>query len=179
MQASGDDWTDSLRSRIEEVRSSRVLRATSSSVLRCRRIWLTRGDAAEFRSVGQWKRYPQPVLTVPAFGTATPPFSDPGHYLKSKSLPSKYRLKTSASSSLLNSTCMITLSCARWYLNTEGAYLLVVEPYAHLCHLGRKVSLGRQRHDNRSHLALQLQRVCFFRLFLSFANASSFLTAHA
>jgi hypothetical protein len=32
-----------------------------------------------------------------------------------------------------------------------------VEPYAHLCHLGRKVSLGRQLHDNRSHLALRPQ----------------------
>jgi hypothetical protein len=32
-----------------------------------------------------------------------------------------------------------------------------VEPYAHLCHLGRKVSLGRQLHDNRLHLALQPQ----------------------
>jgi len=51
--------------------------------------------------------------------------SDPGLRLKSKSLflPSKYRLKSSASSSLMNSTCMITLSCSRSYLNVEGAHL--------------------------------------------------------
>jgi len=51
--------------------------------------------------------------------------SDPGRRLNSKSpfLSSKYCLKTSASSSLLNSTCMITVSCARSYLNVEGAHL--------------------------------------------------------
>ena len=51
--------------------------------------------------------------------------SDPGRRLKSKSifLLSKYPLKTSASSSLLNWTCMMTLSCARWYSNLEGAHL--------------------------------------------------------
>jgi len=51
--------------------------------------------------------------------------SAPGRRLNSKSLflSSKYCLKTSASSSLLNSTCMITVSCARSYLNVEGAHL--------------------------------------------------------
>ena len=34
---------------------------------------------------------------------------------------------------------------------------MFVEPFAHPCHLERKVSLGRQFHDNRSHLALQPQ----------------------
>src|SRR6516164_8763040 len=35
----------------------------------------------------------------------------------------KYRLKTATSSSLLNSTLMITPSCARSYSNLDGAHL--------------------------------------------------------